>query len=133
MRESRARRDFPQTMSIAAARMSAIPRPMRAVKASPKTVTPITIAVRGSSAPMTAVGVEPISRTATAMSASEMTVETSSRKIAPRQAVAVVSRPIALSASASEYAAMVAAQKTNPQNVSFAALMRTRERLTTTM
>ena len=63
-------------MSSTATRIIKIPTPNRSVKASPKTVTPTTTAVRGSSAPMMAVGVEPMAWTACVMVTSEMTVGT---------------------------------------------------------
>lgn len=43
--------------------MSTIPAARRGVSCSPNTATPITTAVSGSRAPITAVGVEPVSCT----------------------------------------------------------------------
>ena len=53
------------------ANIKAIPIESRKVKVSSKTETPITTAVNGSKAPMTAVGVDPTSLTAFAMNTSE--------------------------------------------------------------
>ena len=54
--------------------MSAMPMARRREKASPKTVTPMTTAVTGSSAPRIADGVDPIFLMAIFMRKSEMTV-----------------------------------------------------------
>ena len=57
--------DLPAMIRITADRISRMPAASRSVKLSPKTVTPIITAVSGSSAPMIAVGVEPIRCTET--------------------------------------------------------------------
>ena len=53
-----------------------MPTPRLTVRASWKTVSPITTAVSGSRAPMMAVGVEPMMRTAIPIETSENTVGT---------------------------------------------------------
>ena len=67
-------RDLPVTIRITAVRISRMPMPRRMLKASPKTNMPMHTAVIGYKAPITAVGVEPMSCTATTMSTSDITV-----------------------------------------------------------
>lgn len=59
---------------ITAARINIIPSVRRGVIISPNTITPITTAVNGSSAPIMAVGVEPTNFTAIAIVTSDTTV-----------------------------------------------------------
>ena len=59
-----------------------MPNARRNVKCSPKHRTPMATAVIGSSAPMMAVGVEPMSCTATTISTSESTVGSSASCVA---------------------------------------------------
>lgn len=65
---------LPPMMSNTAVRMSAMPTARRVVNDSPKQKQPMATAVIGSSAPRIAVGVEPISLTAIAISTNESTV-----------------------------------------------------------
>ena len=62
------------TSAVTAARISIMPQAMRGVMLSPKTNMPTTIAVRGSNAPSTAVGVEPIQRIAREMQTNDSVV-----------------------------------------------------------
>ena len=64
---------------ITESNMSIMPHAMRRVITSPNSIMPSTAAVTGSSAPIMAVGVEPMQRMAMAINTSDMTVGTRPR------------------------------------------------------
>lgn len=64
---------------ITESNMSIMPHAMRRVITSPNSIMPSTAAVTGSSAPIMAVGVEPMQRMAMAINTSDMTVGTKPR------------------------------------------------------
>ena len=68
-------------------RIKTIPATKRGVRDSPNTSTPMVTAVRGSKAPMMAVGVAPASRIAMVMNTSERTVGTSPNQPAKNHAL----------------------------------------------